>query len=543
MTLDLIIVQIVAISCIAILLRSRNNPGWSLIAAGILGLLTLGVVTKAAWTAPICGGLWLVGVLLPIQCMAQITRLRSQEKYTQARWIAQFVRILHPGDGWWSYPQNLKALARAKEGHLDSAIAILTPMMSSKTYDGRLAIASVYGMQAKWEDYLEFANTHLTPAMRLEETSSAGMVLRSLGETRQLNELLDAVRDCHIRANKTGNASLLMLSKLYAFAFTGQADDVRTLLKTHLNSYSNLRKRFWIATAEWYAGNVEVAVPTFQELATQSPDCELQSSLKWRSKQSPLRSFEMLTPDSRNVLERLQTVQNEDIKYNPRTPTTLRQKPMTYGIIAVNCVVYILPFIVTLGLYRLDIDFPLAVQRVLLPIESLYYWGPLVPDQLFSGSWWQPLTAMFMHDPTGIAHIVLNMFGLAIVGAFVESRLGSVKFTIAYFTAGLGSMFVLAILSRVAGSGTLSAIGASGAIMGMVGVMAAIYWRGWRSGEQVAKQWLRSIVLIVGLQTVFDLMNPNVSMTGHMAGLIIGAIVGLVLVSPNSKSPMTKNLS
>ena len=543
MSLDLIIVQIVAISCIAILLRSRNNPGQSLIAAGILGLLTLGVVTKAAWTAPICGGLWLIGVLLPIQCMAKIARLQSQEKYTQARWIAQFVRILHPGDGWWSYPQNLNALALAKDGHLDHAIAILTPMMSSKTYDGRLAIASVYGMQAKWEDYLEFATTHLTPAMRLEETSSAGMVLRSLGETRQLNELLDAVRDCHIRANKTGNAPLLMLSKLYAFAFTGQVDDVRILLKTHLKSYSHLRKRFWIATAEWYSGNAEVAVPTFQELATQSPDCELQSSLKWRSKQSPLRSFEMLTLDSRNVLARLQTVQTEDIKYNPRTPTTLKQTPITCGIIAINCIVYVLPLIANLSLFRLNIEVPPDIQRVLLSISSLYDWGPLVPDQLFSGAWWQPLTAMFMHDPTGIAHIILNMFGLTIVGAFVESRLGSVKFAIAYFTAGFGSMFILAILARVAGSGTLSTIGASGAIMGMVGVMAAMYWRGWQSGEQAAKQWLRSIVLIVGLQTVFDFMNPNVSMTGHMAGLMIGAIVGLVLVSPKAKSPMTKNLS
>ena len=543
MTLDLIIIQIVAISCIAILIRSRKNQGWSLVAAGILGLLTLGVVTKAAWTAPICGGLWLVGVLLPIQCMAQIARLRSQEKYTQAGWIAQFVRILHPGDGWWSYPQNLKALALAKEGNLGGAIDILTPMMSSETYDGRLAIASVYGMQAKWEDYLEFATTHLTLAMRLEETSSAGMVMRSLGETRQLNELLDAVRDCHVRANKTGNAPLLMLSKLYAFAFTGQSDDVRTLLNTYLKSYSALRKRFWIATAEWYAGNAEVAVPTFQELATQSPDCELQSSLKWRSKQSPLRSFEMLTLDSRTVLARLQTVQNEDIKYNPRTPTSIQQTPITYWIIAINCVVYVVPFLVTFGLFRLNLAFPSAIQRVLLSIASIYKWGSLVPDQLFSGSWWQPLTAMFMHDPTGIAHIVLNMFGLAIVGAFVEARLGSVKFAIAYFTAGFGSMFVLAILARITGSGTMSAIGASGAIMGMVGVMAAIYWRGWRSGEQAAKQWLRSIVLIVGLQTVFDLMNPNVSMTGHMAGLIIGAIVGLVLVLPDAKSPATKNLS
>ena len=76
----------------------------------------------------------------------------------------------------------------------------------------------------------------------------------------------------------------------------------------------------------------------------------------------------------------------------------------------------------------------------------------------------------------------------------------------------------------------MSAIGASGAIMGMIGVMAAIYWKGWRKGDLVAKQWLRSIALIVLLQTAFDAVNPNVSGVGHLGGLFLGALVGFGLV-------------
>ncbi len=543
MTLDLIVIQIVAISCIAILLRSRKNQGWAIVATGILGVLTFGFVTKAAWTAWVGGGLWMAGILLPVQCMAQIARLRSQEKYTQARWVAQFVRILHPGDGWWTYPTTLQALARAHQGNLDGALALLKPMMSVESYDGRLAIATVYGLQANWNDYLQFAEMHLTPAMRLEETSSAGMVLRSLGETRRINELLETTKEVHIRARKTGNTPLLLLAKLYAFAFTGQTEDVRTLFKTHLTQYSQPLQRFWIATAQWCAGNFEVATPEFQTLANSQSSSELQNSLRVRSQQSPLRTFDLLTIESRNILIRLQETQQQDVQYNPRTPITRKQAPLTYGIITLNVLIYLAPFIVILGTSWLDVTFIPVVEQVLTSIATIYDWGALVPNQLFAGAWWQPLTAMFMHDPSGIVHILLNMLGLAIVGAFVESRLGTIKFAIAYFISGLGSMGILAVLARSAGSGTMSAIGASGAIMGMIGVMAAIYWRGWRRGDQAAKQWLRSIVVIVGLQTAFDMVNPNVSMTGHMAGLVVGAIMGLALVPAKTQIEMSKNLS
>jgi rhomboid protease GluP len=74
-------------------------------------------------------------------------------------------------------------------------------------------------------------------------------------------------------------------------------------------------------------------------------------------------------------------------------------------------------------------------------------------------------------------------------------------------------------------------------------VMGAMYWTGWRRGDQAAKQWLRSIVVIIGLQTAFDMVNPNVSMTGHMAGLVVGAIVGLALIPGNTQFLRTKNLS
>lgn len=53
---------------------------------------------------------------------------------------------------------------------------------------------------------------------------------------------------------------------------------------------------------------------------------------------------------------------------------------------------------------------------------------------------WQILTHMFMHGD--ITHIAFNMFALWMFGTAVETTIGSKKFVILYFAAGLGS-FIL----------------------------------------------------------------------------------------------------
>lgn len=53
---------------------------------------------------------------------------------------------------------------------------------------------------------------------------------------------------------------------------------------------------------------------------------------------------------------------------------------------------------------------------------------------------WQIITHMFMHAPfPNISHILFNMFALWMFGSVVENTLGSKRFLILYFVAGLGS--------------------------------------------------------------------------------------------------------
>lgn len=50
---------------------------------------------------------------------------------------------------------------------------------------------------------------------------------------------------------------------------------------------------------------------------------------------------------------------------------------------------------------------------------------------------WQIITHMFMHGDIG--HLIFNMFALWMFGSVVETSLGSKRFIILYFLAGLGS--------------------------------------------------------------------------------------------------------
>jgi len=119
-----------------------------------------------------------------------------------------------------------------------------------------------------------------------------------------------------------------------------------------------------------------------------------------------------------------------------------------YALIAIN----VAAFILTLG------------QRE-FAINELW----LSPDHFIGGMFWQPLTAMFMHD--GISHILFNMWGLYIFGGIVAPRLGGKAFLGLYLVTGLlGNMVWLA----AAWNTPAVLCGASGAVMAVTAAAAVM---------------------------------------------------------------------
>ncbi|MFQ5405577.1 MAG: rhomboid family intramembrane serine protease [Candidatus Micrarchaeia archaeon] len=86
---------------------------------------------------------------------------------------------------------------------------------------------------------------------------------------------------------------------------------------------------------------------------------------------------------------------------------------------------------------------------------------------------WTFVTAMFLHG--GIMHLIFNMFALFMFGPLLEQRIGSQKFLALYFAAGiLGSLIHLVATFALNADPMIPAIGASGAIYGILGAVAVL---------------------------------------------------------------------
>ena len=98
----------------------------------------------------------------------------------------------------------------------------------------------------------------------------------------------------------------------------------------------------------------------------------------------------------------------------------------------------------------------------------------IFPEQMIAeGALWMPFTYMFLHG--GALHLFMNMFGLYLLGPDLEKALGSVIYGALYLLAGfVGGIFFVLVTYLLLGS-LHPCVGASGAIMGLLGAISAIY--------------------------------------------------------------------
>jgi rhomboid protease GluP len=123
----------------------------------------------------------------------------------------------------------------------------------------------------------------------------------------------------------------------------------------------------------------------------------------------------------------------------------------------------------------------------------------------------------------------MNMLALWFLGPFVEYALGFRRFLLVYLSAGIGSMATVALL-RFGNMEEPVSVGASGCIMGLVGATGSLMLRGWlREKALVAKRQLGLMVLFVVMETVFDSLVPQINMTAHLSGTVIGFVATMLL--------------
>ncbi|TVQ51358.1 MAG: rhomboid family intramembrane serine protease, partial [Spirulina sp. DLM2.Bin59] len=114
---------------------------------------------------------------------------------------------------------------------------------------------------------------------------------------------------------------------------------------------------------------------------------------------------------------------------------------------------------------------------------------------------------------------------------FVGFILGRGGYGWLYLGWGVGAMLVYTALAFVSGDEQVRLVGASAAIMGLLGAIVAILLRGWwGEGSAIAAQRLKMFLGIIVLQLTVDFFIPEVSGLAHGLGLIWGFTLGSLLL-------------
>ena len=155
-------------------------------------------------------------------------------------------------------------------------------------------------------------------------------------------------------------------------------------------------------------------------------------------------------------------------------------------------------------------------RQVLIDFGAMF--GPLIVD----GEYWRLFTAIFLH--VGIAHLAFNAFGLFIFGSLVESVYGHARFALIYAVSGLtGGVASFLVHSVVVGAG------ASGAIFGVLGALAAYFVAQRRILGGAAWRSMIGVLILAALNLAYGFMTPGIDNIAHLGGLAAGAFMGLVL--------------
>lgn len=142
--------------------------------------------------------------------------------------------------------------------------------------------------------------------------------------------------------------------------------------------------------------------------------------------------------------------------------------------------------------------------------------GGLNGPAVAAGDWWRIVTSGFLHG--GLFHLAVNMYMLYILGSMLEPAVGRLRFGLIYAVSLLSGSFG----ALVASPHSLT-VGASGAIFGLAGASVLVMRA---HGVDIRASGLP---LFIGINLLFSLAVPGISIGGHVGGLIGGGLAAILL--------------
>lgn len=134
------------------------------------------------------------------------------------------------------------------------------------------------------------------------------------------------------------------------------------------------------------------------------------------------------------------------------------------------------------------------------------------------GQPWRLITAVFLHG--SLMHIVFNMWVIMDIGPMVEELFGSARYLFLYIATGAFGY----VISALAGQ---NSVGASGALLGLIGLLLASTTRSSSASSQMLRSNLIKWIVYIA---IMGFMFSGIDNYAHFGGLAAGFVLGKLFI-------------
>lgn len=480
------------------LLRRGIGGGWTLL-IGVVGLFIL--------------------VFLPVILQKQIDGLMADSRFDE---IEPFARL--KAAVAWSFPNyHLHDISKIALEHFENPGKMIEKLKEllgrEELYDGmtRLFIGLIHFNNRNYNDLIndirvegEFSKQTFEELLYLvraylETTRYPEAVQAQLVLERKIYEDKDCISERQATA---------LVNRLVFYALMGWRREYEAFIESEKNNEDSLPdslKRFWHGVCCFNSGDYDFGEEMMRNVVREMPE-EQAIALEFMQK----RMNGMIENKSFYDEKVLPTLKELHDNYASTMANTISTCEADNEVIvpetkATNIVAFIISLISVILIVVFNIND--VVELVAMGANSSFL--------IKNGEFFRLVTYLFIH--AGYMHLIMNIIALRYFGPAVETITGWQGFLLIFLLTGISGGALSAY------NGTYLAIGASGAVLGLLGAAIVFEFFKIRGVDNFSSQSnFSTLMFILAVNLLFGFMEKGVDNSAHLGGFVAGVILGLI---------------
>ena len=202
--------------------------------------------------------------------------------------------------------------------------------------------------------------------------------------------------------------------------------------------------------------------------------------------------------------------------------------PVTYGLLSLCCVLYGVSLLSTI--HQSGFAAPTGGLGALFNLggigsQILDRMGASAPLPYDLAQPWRLVTAIFLHG--SLLHIGFNMWVLMDIAPIIEELYGSARFLFIFIATGAFGYLLSSSFGRFS-------VGASGSLLGLIGVLLALTMGRRASSMRMLRSQLISWLVYIA---VLGLIMPGIDNFAHLGGFASGFALGKLMTDRKPADP------